>query len=71
MLTEQDIQTICQAWHEFNAIRARDGRANGMSEESWDLLTDRLGAIIEKLTGNQAHCNPLLYKRREDLSDDK
>jgi len=35
-----------QAWHEFNAIRARDGAPIGVSPEWWDEMTDRLGSLL-------------------------
>lgn len=34
------------AWHEFNAIRARDGSANGVSEEWWSEMTDMFSKAI-------------------------
>ncbi len=39
-----------QAWHEFNAIRARDGAPVGVSEEWWSQMTEELG----KLLGDEA-----------------
>jgi hypothetical protein len=35
-----------RAWHEFNAIRARDGAPQGVSEEWWSEITDALGAML-------------------------
>jgi len=70
IITEQDKKTLAQCYAELNSIRARDGRANGMSEESWDKLTDRMAAIVLKVTGKMAHCNPYLYKRYEELQGD-
>lgn len=34
------------AWREFNAIRARDGAANGVSEEWWSEMTDMFNRAI-------------------------
>lgn len=34
------------AWHEFNAIRARDGAPEGVGQEWWSEITDGLGSLI-------------------------
>lgn len=34
------------AWHEFNAIRARDGAPVGVEHEYWDTLTERMATFL-------------------------
>lgn len=34
------------AWHEFNAIRARDGAPEGVSHEWWEEITEALGEML-------------------------
>ena len=35
-----------QAWHEFNAIRARDGAPVGVSHEWWNEMTEQLHELL-------------------------
>lgn len=35
-----------RAWHELNAIRARDGAPSGISEDYWSELVDALGDML-------------------------
>ena len=39
-------ELLREAWHEFNAIRARDGAPIGVSHEYWSEMTDRLGELL-------------------------
>ncbi len=34
------------AWHEFNAIRARDGAPTGISEEFWNEITEKMSKFL-------------------------
>lgn len=70
MISEQDKKTLAHAYELFNGIRARDGAYVGWSEEWHNTLTENLSALVEKVTGQRAHCNKYLYKKYEELTDD-
>lgn len=37
---------LWHAWYEFNAIRAKDGAPEGVSEDYWDKLTNALNETL-------------------------
>ncbi len=52
------IKVMCEAYNGMKNIRARDG----VTQEYWDDIINRLDAIVEDVTGHTAHCHPSLYK---------
>jgi hypothetical protein len=69
-INNYDIQIICCAYTELNAIRARDGVPRdyrgykySVNEEYFSSIIDNLNKLVEKLTGKPAHCHPTLYHK--------
>ena len=61
---DRALKAMCEAWVEMNTIRARDGtpRGSSVTQEYWDDIMNRLDRLILERTGNDAHCNAILYR---------
>lgn len=61
------------AWHEFNAIRARDGAPEGVSHEWWEEITEALGDMLgeDRVPWRTKAAETLLrpYKTARDEAD--
>ena len=67
-ISEAAILAMCQAWHEMNTIRARDGVPymydgikSDVSQEYWDDIMQRLDDEVKAATGRGCWLHPALY----------
>ena len=72
-MTENELiaaRALVKAFNELNAIRARDGVPythygvkSSVCEDYFSSVVDQVDEAVRVLTGESAHCHPLLYER--------
>lgn len=60
---KKTVRTLCRAFQELNAIRARDGAPQGVCEAYFSQVVDEINDVVVELTGKSAHCHPSLYEK--------
>lgn len=67
-MTDEAILAMCQAYHEMNVIRARDGvpythagYKSDVAQDYWDAVMERLDKVVRDATGNGCWHHPCLY----------
>jgi hypothetical protein len=64
LTVQKDIETIWCAWHEMNAIRAKDGAPDGICENYWSQVVENLKNMLPEKYQNPWH--PKYVRQRDE-----
>lgn len=68
ILSDNVIRTFACIYQEMNAIRARDGKPQGVTAEYWDRLLEELNDFLSENTGHGGWLHPALYRKLDTPS---